>query len=156
VAKDIRLRTILLSAPTTDRPPWPPRRIRATPVWRWFTAYRGHASLRGADILYIEAMQACTGLIYCISRPCKSARGWYTVYRGLASLLGTDILYIGAMQACAGLIYCISRPCKPARDWYTVYGAMQACAGLLYCISGPHLSARETFVFLLPVYFCHR
>ena len=26
-------------------------------------------SMLGADILYIEAMQACLGLIYCISKP---------------------------------------------------------------------------------------
>ena len=52
------------------------------------------------DILYIGAMQACLGVIYCIS--------------GHASLFGRDILYIGAMQACSGLIYCISEPCKPA------------------------------------------
>ena len=70
------------------------------PVWGRYTVYRGHASLFGADILYIEAMQACLGLIYCISSP--------------ASLLGADILYIEALQACLELIYCISSPNFPA------------------------------------------
>jgi len=30
----------------------------------WNTVYRVHASLLGADILYIESMQACLELIY--------------------------------------------------------------------------------------------
>jgi len=66
------------------------------PAWGWFTVYRGHASLRGADLLYIEAMQACAELIYCISGPCKPARSWFTVNRGHASLRGADLLYIEA------------------------------------------------------------
>ena len=62
--------------------------------------YRSHASMLGADILYIEAMQACLGPIYCISSH--------------ASLLEADILYIEALQACLELIYCISSPNFPA------------------------------------------
>jgi len=61
------------------------------PARSWYTVYRGHASLRGADLLYIGAMQACAGLIYCISRPCKPARGWYTVYRGSKNLRRMEI-----------------------------------------------------------------
>ena len=63
--------------------------------------------MRGADILYIEAMQVCAELIYCIS--------------GHASLRGADLLYIGAMQVCAELIYCISRPQKPTADGNNVF-----------------------------------
>jgi len=61
------------------------------PARSWYTVYRGHASLRGADLLYIGAMQACAELIYCISKPCKPAWSWYTVYRGPKNLRRMEI-----------------------------------------------------------------
>jgi len=140
VDKDRFLRTILLLAPTTDCSPIAPRDTRAMPVWLWRRLRRGHASLRGADLLYIEAMQACAELIYGKSKLCKPARSWFTVYRGHASLRGADLRYIGAMQACAELIYGKSKPCKPARSWFTVYrGHIYRRKGFRFSVARLHL-----------------